>query len=95
MRVLLGLFPQAFTQNAKIEVCYDRLLSLDLSTSTTYSSCFSENDFRADEKVTIQDKIPLPELSEGTFYLYCKESGSLFDAMPIKDAYWVMIFPHM
>ena len=62
--------------------------------SLTHSSCLSKKDFRADERVTIQDKIPLPELVEGTVYLYCKESGALLDAVPIKDAYWVMIFPH-
>lgn len=62
--------------------------------SLTHTSCLSKKDFRADERVTIQDKIPLPELIEGTVYLYCKESGALLYAVPIKDAYWVMIFPH-
>ena len=62
--------------------------------SLTHSSCLSKKDLRADERVTIQDKIPLPDLIGGTVYLYCKESGALLDAVPIKDTYWVMVFPN-
>ena len=62
--------------------------------SLTHSSYLSKKDFRADERVAIQDKVPLSELVEGNVYLYCKESGALLDAVPIKDAYWVMIFPN-
>jgi hypothetical protein len=35
----------------------------------------------------------LSKLKEGTVYFYCVESGALLDTVPIKDAYWVMIFP--
>jgi len=59
----------------------------------THNSNLSKKTLLADTRVAIQDKIPLSDLLEGTVYLYCKESGALLDAVPIKDAYWVMIFP--
>ena len=63
--------------------------------SLNHSSYVSRKDFLADERVTIQDKISLQELIDGkTVYLYCKESGALLDAVPIKDRYRVMVFPY-
>ena len=60
----------------------------------THDSNLSKKELLADTRVSIQEKIPLSKLKEGTVYLYCVESGALLDAVPIKDAYWVMIFPN-
>ena len=59
----------------------------------THESHLSKKELLADARVSIQEKIPFSKLKEGTVYLYCMESGALLDAVPIKDAYWVMIFP--
>ena len=59
----------------------------------THDSNLSKKKLLADSRVAIQEKIPISDLKEGTVYLYCMESGALLDAVPIKDAYWVMIFP--
>jgi hypothetical protein len=59
----------------------------------THDSNLSKKELLADTRVSIQEKIPFSKLKEGTVYLYCMESGALLDAVPIKDAYWVMIFP--
>jgi hypothetical protein len=59
----------------------------------THESHLSKRELLADARVSIQEKIPFSKLKEGTVYLYCMESGALLDAVPIKDSYWVMIFP--
>jgi hypothetical protein len=59
----------------------------------THDSNLSKKQLLADARVSIQEKIPLSKLKEGTVYLYCVESGALLDGVPIKDAYWVMVFP--
>lgn len=59
----------------------------------TQDSNLSKKELLADSRVAIQEKIPFSALKQGTVYLYCRESGALLDAVPINDAYWVMIFP--
>ncbi len=59
----------------------------------THDSKLSKKTLLADKTVAIQDRIPLSDQTEGTVYLYCEESGALLNAVPLKDAYRVMIFP--
>ena len=59
----------------------------------THDSSLSKKELLADTRVSIQERISFSDLKKGTVYLYCMESGALLDAVPVKDAYGVMIFP--
>ena len=59
----------------------------------THDTNLTRVDFLVDKSIAIQESIPLTNLVEGTVYLYCKESGALLDAVPIKNSYRIMIFP--
>ena len=85
--MLLGCM--ATQSNAQLDAKSERIDWLAL----THDSNLSKKKLLADTRVAIQEKIPFSDLKEGTVYLYCMESGALLDAVPIKDAYRVMIFP--
>lgn len=58
----------------------------------SHHSHLTKGQLVADKRIKVYDRLAFID-TELSVYLYCRESGALLHAMPVKDLYRVLIFP--